>query len=213
MKKKGKTRKDDVLITWMQQWFSKWMAKDEDFRAADLMEALGGNDFLTFGYEDDPYLWIWRGMPPKGRARAKALDLLVQAAKIILAARPPELVPVWRFKDKMQYNLFSLCALLKSYDLLSPLQQLRKHIKLIRRSSTRQEVIDVFWEALKASFLDMICRDKGQEYHDECARILAMTRGDFDECTVFNTARLFVSEKALHTLAVMNTMPLNGAVP
>lgn len=197
MQKKGKTSKDDGPLQWMQRWFAAWMDSNEDLRATDLAEALQGYGLPAVGHEDDPYLWIWRGVPSKGMARKRALKLLVQAIKIILDLRPPESLWVWQFNNRTQYNVFSLCSLLKSHDLLVPLQQLKEHIQSIQPSSSGQEVIGMFQEALKASFLDSVLREKGRAYHDECANYLASTVGDFDANAALKIARLFVSPVAV----------------
>src|SRR6266404_225706 len=103
-------------IEWMRNLVSTWVEPKEP-DAAHLLNWLQGSELPPVGHQEEPFLWLLRGIPV-GSHRYEAERKMASAAARILAMEP-DLNPVGKRPDQLLYNLLMLCAGLGATDELA----------------------------------------------------------------------------------------------
>ena len=120
---------DDRLIRRINATLGGWL-RQEDWQPQQLIDWLEGHKLQRVGYEDEPYVWILRGLP-LGDERCWAETRLAQRVATVLEDEPDVKKPGKR-PEQVLFNLFMLCAGLNCPDELNkPLRQVlgRKALK------------------------------------------------------------------------------------
>lgn len=108
--------KEDKLVQRMRRLLGEWLAR-EDWEPQQLIDWLQGYGLPPFGHDDDPFLWLLRGLPA-GDERYSAETKLASRVAAVLEEQPDVKCPGDR-PDELLYNLFMLCAGLGCPDQLS----------------------------------------------------------------------------------------------
>jgi len=108
----------------MQQMLSEWLAR-EAWDSGQLMEWLQGYGLPPVGHDEEPYVWLLRGLPLADERHRAETTLATRIARV-LEDRPDVKRP-GRRPDQLLYNLLMLCAGLSCPDQLAePLEGVLK---------------------------------------------------------------------------------------
>lgn len=100
----------------MQNTLASLLGK-EDQDSQELIELLQGYGLPPVGHDDEPYLWILRGLPETEAGRTVKAQLLQRVAALL--EKKPDARRFGDQPEKLRYNLFLLCAGLHSPDQLA----------------------------------------------------------------------------------------------
>ena len=106
----------DEMTIRMRETLGQWLALDE-WKPQALIDWLQGYDLPATGHDDEPYLWLLRGLPPADE-RYELQEELANRVGRILEDSPDESRPGTR-PDQMLYNLLMLSAGLNCPDSLA----------------------------------------------------------------------------------------------
>lgn len=94
-------------VRWMREMLGAWLGR-EDWRPEELIDWLQGYNLPPVGHDDEPFLWLLRGIPLADK-RFEAETKLAERVGKVLEGKPDLMRPGTR-PDKVLYNLFMLCA-------------------------------------------------------------------------------------------------------
>jgi hypothetical protein len=113
----------DSPIVWMQSFVSKWLGQ-QSWKASELLELLIGHGLPPFGHEDEPYLWLLRGLG-LGSDRPTQEEEMARRVAALLENSAVTKKILGRRDEKLTYNLLLLAGGLGSPDQLAdPLYRL-----------------------------------------------------------------------------------------
>ncbi len=107
---------EDRIILRLREMLAEWLAREE-WHPQQLIEWLQGYDLPPVGHDDEPYLWLLRGLPVANERYEAEVELANRVARI-LEDEPDRKRPGTR-PDQVLYNLFMLCAGLSCPDQLA----------------------------------------------------------------------------------------------
>jgi hypothetical protein len=137
---------------WMRDMLSAWLAR-EDWKPEQLLDWLQGYGLPPVGHDDDPFLWVLRGLPEADERHPAETALANRVAKVLDEVKPDVTQPGDR-PDELLYNLFMLCAGLSCPDQLAdPLYEVFKRRKL-KGEWLGVDVRDALGAALTSNQLD-----------------------------------------------------------
>jgi len=97
----------DSRVGWMREFVGNWLAR-ESWQPEDLHAWLEGLGLPAVGHDDEPYLWILRGLPLAER-RGRAERMLAERVAAVLE-RQPDVHRPGRRPEQVLYNLLMLAA-------------------------------------------------------------------------------------------------------
>ena len=116
--------KTDQLIRRMSAALGAWL-RQENWQPQQLIDWLEGHKLPRVGYDDEPYVWILRGLP-LGDDRYWADTRLARRVAVVLKGEPDVKKPGKR-PEQVLFNLLMLCAGLNCPDELNkPLKEVLK---------------------------------------------------------------------------------------
>jgi len=98
---------EDKLVLRMRRMLGEWLAR-EDWEPRQLIDWLQGYDLPPVGHDEEPYLWLLRGLPIANERHQAETRLACRVAKV-LEGKPDKSSPGTR-PDEVLYNLFMLAA-------------------------------------------------------------------------------------------------------
>jgi hypothetical protein len=107
---------EDRINSRIREMLSEWIAR-EDWEPLQLIDWLQGYGMPAIGHDEEPYLWLIRGLPPENE-RYEVETKLSTRVRAILESKPDENRPGTR-PDQVLYNLLMLCAGLSCPDQLA----------------------------------------------------------------------------------------------
>ena len=112
---------EDTIEANLRRKLTRWLGRGE-WTIAELLRWLQGKEFPAFGYDEDPYVWLLRGLPLADE-RHQAERELARRLSVFFSHQPDVCQPK-TCPEEVLYNLFMLCAELQCRDeLADPLYQ------------------------------------------------------------------------------------------
>jgi hypothetical protein len=125
----------DSLTARMRKVLGAWLARSE-WEPQQLLDWLQGYGLPPVGHDEEPYVWLLRGLPPADEKYNSETALARRVATIL--EDKPDLKRPGRRPDQVLYNLLMLCAGLSCPDeLAQPLQS------ILRRETLEGEWLGV----------------------------------------------------------------------
>jgi hypothetical protein len=120
--------KENESVVRMRSTVSSWLSSD-DWNSTRLIDWFQGYDLPALGHEEEPYLWLLRGIPESGERRPTEKAMANRVA--VLLREQPDVRRPGRRPDQVLYNLFMFCAGLSSAEeLADPLFEVLERYRL-----------------------------------------------------------------------------------
>src|SRR6185503_11521173 len=100
-------------ISWMRELVARWLGDDQAGPGL-LVRWLQGYGLPPVGHDEEPYLWLLRGIPP-GADRDNVEEAFANRVAKLLDEKPDE-TRLGERPDQLLYNLYHLCAGLQRPD-------------------------------------------------------------------------------------------------
>ncbi|MFM9959866.1 MAG: hypothetical protein ACKV2Q_01420 [Planctomycetaceae bacterium] len=107
---------DDGPIQWMTDLVGNWLDQ-ADWQPRQLLDWLQGYDLPPVGHEDEPFLWLLRGLP-QGAERYRTETRFAERVARVLSENP-DVNPPGNRPSQLLVNLYLLCAGLSCPDQLA----------------------------------------------------------------------------------------------
>jgi hypothetical protein len=138
-------------VGWMRSMLAEWLQQTH-WEPQQMIDWLQGYKLPPVGHDDEPFLWLLRGLPVADELCSAKRELATRAAKV-LADKPDETRPGTR-PDEVLYNLFMLCAGLSCPDQLAdPLYEVFQR-RFLKGKWLGVDVRDALQSALISNQLD-----------------------------------------------------------
>lgn len=148
---------DDGPVQWMAELLGSWL-NCEKWTPEQLIDWLQGYDLPAVGHDEDPYVWLLRGLP-LGEDRNRMEVRFAERVAHVLEDAPDVKRPGKR-PDEVLYNLFMLCAGLSCPEQLGePLWRIYERQSARREKRLDTEVRGALRAALVENQLDNRLQD------------------------------------------------------